>query len=81
MRLHVADRARISTCSAMNFLSSLDRWGVEGRWLVLRESPLTLCRPLRLHNAYYQTLRISDERRPSCRLSGWWRSCGACAIP
>jgi aspartyl protease family protein len=32
--LHITDRAEINVLG-MNFLSSLDRWGVEGRWLVL----------------------------------------------
>ena len=32
--LHITDRAEINVLG-MNFLSSLERWGVEGRWLVL----------------------------------------------
>ncbi len=32
--MHVADNAGLNVLG-MNFLSSLDRWGVEGRWLVL----------------------------------------------
>jgi aspartyl protease family protein len=32
--LHVADTEDLNVLG-MNFLSSLDRWGVEGRWLVL----------------------------------------------
>jgi aspartyl protease family protein len=32
--LHVADNDDLNVLG-MNFLSSLDRWGVEGRWLVL----------------------------------------------
>ena len=34
LRLHITDRAEINVLG-MNFLSSLERWGVEGRWLVL----------------------------------------------
>lgn len=34
MRLHVAQGENINVLG-MNFLSSLERWGVEGRWLVL----------------------------------------------
>jgi aspartyl protease family protein len=34
VRLHIADTDNINVLG-MNFLSSLDRWGVEGRWLVL----------------------------------------------
>ncbi len=33
--LHITDRAEINVLG-MNFLSSLERWGVEGRWLVLQ---------------------------------------------
>ncbi|MGI8706157.1 MAG: retropepsin-like aspartic protease family protein [Sphingomicrobium sp.] len=33
-RLHVTERANLNVLG-MNFLSTLDRWGVEGRWLVL----------------------------------------------
>lgn len=36
VRVHVTDRAEINVLG-MNFLSSLDRWGVEGRWLVLED--------------------------------------------
>ena len=32
--MHVADNADLNVLG-MNFLSSLQRWGVEGRWLVL----------------------------------------------
>ena len=32
--LHITERAEINVLG-MNFLSSLNRWGVEGRWLVL----------------------------------------------
>jgi aspartyl protease family protein len=32
--MHVADNAELNVLG-MNFLSSLQRWGVEGRWLVL----------------------------------------------
>jgi aspartyl protease family protein len=32
--LHITERAEINVLG-MNFLSSLQRWGVEGRWLVL----------------------------------------------
>jgi aspartyl protease family protein len=32
--MHVADNADLNVLG-MNFLSSLERWGVEGRWLVL----------------------------------------------
>ncbi len=32
--LHITDRVEINVLG-MNFLSSLQRWGVEGRWLVL----------------------------------------------
>jgi aspartyl protease family protein len=32
--VHVADGEDLNVLG-MNFLSSLDRWGVEGRWLVL----------------------------------------------
>lgn len=32
--LHVVDTSELNVLG-MNFLSSLDRWGVEGRWLVL----------------------------------------------
>ena len=35
MRLHVAQGEDLNVLG-MNFLSSLDRWGVEGRWLVLQ---------------------------------------------
>lgn len=35
MRLHVAEGEDLNVLG-MNFLSSLDRWGVEGRWLVLQ---------------------------------------------
>jgi aspartyl protease family protein len=35
MRLHVADGEELNVLG-MNFLSSLERWGVEGRWLVLQ---------------------------------------------
>ena len=34
LALHVADNEDLNVLG-MNFLSSLDRWGVEGRWLVL----------------------------------------------
>lgn len=34
LAVHVADREDLNVLG-MNFLSSLDRWGVEGRWLVL----------------------------------------------
>jgi aspartyl protease family protein len=34
VRMHVADNDDLNVLG-MNFLSSLDRWGVEGRWLVL----------------------------------------------
>ncbi len=34
VRLHVADTEDLNVLG-MNYLSSLDRWGVEGRWLVL----------------------------------------------
>ena len=34
VRLHVADTEDLNVLG-MNFLSSLERWGVEGRWLVL----------------------------------------------
>lgn len=34
VRMHVADRDDLNVLG-MNFLSSLQRWGVEGRWLVL----------------------------------------------
>lgn len=34
VRLHIAEMDNINVLG-MNFLSSLDRWGVEGRWLVL----------------------------------------------
>jgi len=33
--LHVADHEDLNVLG-MNYLSSLDRWGVEGRWLILR---------------------------------------------
>jgi aspartyl protease family protein len=33
--LHVAENEDLNVLG-MNFLSSLDRWGVEGRWLILR---------------------------------------------
>ena len=33
--LHITNRAEINVLG-MNFLSSLERWGVEGRWLVLQ---------------------------------------------
>jgi aspartyl protease family protein len=33
-RLHVTESANLNVLG-MNFLSTLDRWGVEGRWLVL----------------------------------------------
>ena len=32
--MHVADTEDLNVLG-MNFLSSLERWGVEGRWLVL----------------------------------------------
>ena len=32
--MHVADHEDLNVLG-MNFLSSLDRWGVEGRWLIL----------------------------------------------
>ena len=35
MRMHVAQGEDLNVLG-MNFLSSLDRWGVEGRWLVLQ---------------------------------------------
>ena len=35
MALHVADNENLNVLG-MNFLSSLQRWGVEGRWLVLK---------------------------------------------
>lgn len=35
MRLHVAEGEDLNVLG-MNFLSSLQRWGVEGRWLVLQ---------------------------------------------
>jgi aspartyl protease family protein len=35
MRLHVASGEDLNVLG-MNFLSSLERWGVEGRWLVLQ---------------------------------------------
>lgn len=35
VRVHITDRAEINVLG-MNFLSSLERWGVEGRWLVLQ---------------------------------------------
>ena len=34
LALHIADNEDLNVLG-MNFLSSLDRWGVEGRWLVL----------------------------------------------
>ncbi len=34
LAMHVADNEDLNVLG-MNFLSSLDRWGVEGRWLVL----------------------------------------------
>ncbi len=34
VRIHVADNENLNVLG-MNFLSSLERWGVEGRWLVL----------------------------------------------
>ena len=34
VRMHVADNENLNVLG-MNFLSSLQRWGVEGRWLVL----------------------------------------------
>ena len=34
VRMHVAENEDLNVLG-MNFLSSLDRWGVEGRWLVL----------------------------------------------
>lgn len=34
VRMHIAEMDNINVLG-MNFLSSLDRWGVEGRWLVL----------------------------------------------
>ena len=34
VRLHITERVEINVLG-MNFLSSLERWGVEGRWLVL----------------------------------------------
>ena len=34
MALHVADNENLNVLG-MNFLSSLQRWGVEGRWLIL----------------------------------------------
>jgi aspartyl protease family protein len=33
--LHVADHEDLNVLG-MNYLSSLDRWGVEGRWLILK---------------------------------------------
>ena len=33
--LHIADGDDLNVLG-MNYLSSLDRWGVEGRWLVLK---------------------------------------------
>ena len=33
--LHIADGDELNVLG-MNYLSSLDRWGVEGRWLVLK---------------------------------------------
>lgn len=35
VRLHVAENEDLNVLG-MNFLSSLERWGVEGRWLILR---------------------------------------------
>ena len=35
VRLHIADNEDLNVLG-MNFLSSLQRWGVEGRWLVLQ---------------------------------------------
>ncbi|WP_260484124.1 retropepsin-like aspartic protease family protein [Sphingomicrobium flavum] len=35
MRVHVAERDDMNVLG-MNFLSSLDRWSVEGRWLILQ---------------------------------------------
>jgi aspartyl protease family protein len=35
LRLHVAQGEDLNVLG-MNFLSSLDRWGVEGRWLILQ---------------------------------------------
>jgi aspartyl protease family protein len=35
MRVHVADGEELNVLG-MNFLSSLELWGVEGRWLVLQ---------------------------------------------
>lgn len=34
MQVHIAEREDLNVLG-MNFLSSLDRWGVEGRWLIL----------------------------------------------
>lgn len=34
--LHVADQSDLNVLG-MNYLSSLQRWGVEGRWLILQE--------------------------------------------
>jgi aspartyl protease family protein len=34
-RIHVADREDLNVLG-MNFLTSLDRWSVEGRWLILQ---------------------------------------------
>jgi aspartyl protease family protein len=36
MGLHVADHEDLNVLG-MNYLSSLDRWGVEGRWLILQD--------------------------------------------
>ena len=36
MMVHVTDQEDMNVLG-MNFLSSLDRWGVEGRWLVLEQ--------------------------------------------
>ncbi|MCL6740284.1 TIGR02281 family clan AA aspartic protease [Sphingomonas sp. RB56-2] len=33
--LHIADREELNVLG-MNYLSSLERWGVEGRWLILK---------------------------------------------
>ena len=64
--VHVAENEDLNVLG-MNFLSSLERWGVEGRWLILsRRDRLSIST---LHNAYYHTFEIErrepPERAPS----------------
>ena len=78
--LHIADHDDLNVLG-MNYLSTLERWGVEGRWLILESwtcrSPggPTPRKPLShtLHNIYYHTHRLKRMAGVKSPLTPWER--------